>query len=70
MKTAAKKYVAPTLGERVEAREKEIDAELDRIAEAHRPENVPAGALRRMWEAKAAGNIFSAYLVAAKELGL
>jgi hypothetical protein len=68
--TAERKYVAPTLAERVEALETEVDAELDKIAEKHRPSNVPATTLRRMWEAKAAGNLFQAYLVAVKELGL
>jgi hypothetical protein len=69
MKTA-KKYKAPTLAERIETLEKEIDSELDRVAEAHRPPTVPATTLRRMWEAKAAGNLFHAYLVAVRELGL
>lgn len=32
--------------------------------------NIPAGVIRQMWSAKAGGNIFHAYLVAAKELGL
>jgi hypothetical protein len=68
--TAERKYKAPTLAERVKALEEEVDAELDRLAEAHRPENVPAPALRLMWTAKAMGNIFVAYQVAVKELGL
>jgi len=58
----------PSLAERVEALEKEIDAELDRMAEEVRPKDehaaVPAGTIRRMWEARAAGNLFHAYLVA------
>jgi F0F1-type ATP synthase membrane subunit b/b' len=57
-----------TLEERIEAMEKEIDAELDRMAEEVRPKGehaaVPTGTIRRMWEARAAGNLFHAYLVA------
>ena len=67
---AAKKLSIPTLAERIEALEEEIDGALDHLAETHRPPNVPAGVMRRMWEAKAAGNVFYAYLIAVKELGL
>jgi hypothetical protein len=60
-----------TLEERIIAMEEEIDAALDRLAEARRNKEegsaVPGGAIRRMWEAKAAGNLFHAYLVAMKE---
>jgi len=56
------------LEERIEALEKEIDAELDRMAEEVRPKDergaIPAGTIRRMWLARAAGNLFHAYLVA------
>ena len=66
--TAKKNTRTPSLAERVEALEKEIDAELDRMAEEVRPKDehaaVPAGTIRRMWEARAAGNLFHAYLVA------
>lgn len=59
----------PSLAERVEALEKEIDAELNRMAEEVRPKSehaaIPAGTIRRMWEARATGvNLFHAYLVA------
>jgi hypothetical protein len=40
------------------------------LAELHRPKGVgavPAQAIRRMWEARAGGNVFEAYLLAAKE---
>jgi len=67
---AAKKLAILTLAERIEALEEEIDGALDHLSETHRPANVPAPVLRRMWEAKAAGNIFYAYLIAVKELGL
>jgi len=66
---AAKKLAIPTLAERIEALEEEVDDALDRLAEQRRPSNVPAGVMRRMWEAKAAGNIFYAYLIAVKEQG-
>jgi hypothetical protein len=64
---SAKKLSIPTLAERIEALEDEVDQALDDLAEQTRPPNVPAGAMRRMWEAKAAGNLFHAYLVAIKE---
>jgi hypothetical protein len=64
---SAKKLSIPTLAERIEALENEVDQALDDLAEQTRPPNVPAGAMRRMWEAKAAGNLFHAYLVAIKE---
>jgi hypothetical protein len=63
----ARKLSIPTLAERIEALEDEVDLALDNLAEQTRPPNVPAGAMRRMWEAKAAGNLFHAYLVAVKE---
>ena len=57
-----------TLADRIIAIEKEADAELDRLAEEVRPKDehaaIPAGTIRRMWEARAMGNIFYAYLVA------
>ena len=65
----AKKLSIPTLAERIEALEDEVDDALDRLSEQTRPSNVPAGVMRRMWEAKAAGNIFYAYLIAVKETG-
>ena len=70
MKAAKKPLSVPTLSERINALEEEVDAALDHLAETHRPHNVPAPVLRRMWEAKAAGNIFYSYLIAVKELGL
>ena len=66
---SAKKLSIPTLAERIEALEEEVDDALDRLAEQTRPPNVPSGVMRRMWEAKAAGNIFYAYLIAVKETG-
>jgi len=58
----------PSLAERVEALEKEIDAELDRMAEEQRPKGegcaLPADSMRRMWLARAGGNLFHALLVA------
>jgi hypothetical protein len=67
MKPATKKLSIPTLAERIEAMEDEVDQALDALAEQTRPPSVPAGVMRRMWQAKAAGNIFHAYLVAIKE---
>ena len=59
------------LEERIVAMEEEIDEALDRLAEERRNKDegsaVPGGAIRRMWEAKAAGNLFHAYLAAMKE---
>ena len=65
----AKKLSIPTLAERIEALEDEVDQALDDLAQQTRPQNVPAGVMRRMWEAKAAGNLFHGYLIAAKEQG-
>jgi len=71
MKTAAaKKQVEPSLVGRITALEAECDAELDRLAEAHRPPSVPAGWMRTNWLARGGGNVLHAYLAAAKELGL
>ena len=58
-----------TLEARIKALENEVDAELDRLAEEVRPKSehaaIPAGTIRRMWEARATGvNLFHAYLVA------
>jgi hypothetical protein len=50
----------------VEALKEEVDAELDRLADLHRPSNVPAPWLRLNWMAKAGGNMFEAYLMAVK----
>jgi hypothetical protein len=69
MKAAAKANL--TLEERIVAMEEEIDEALDRLAEERRNKDegsaVPGGAIRRMWEAKAAGNLFHAYLIAMQE---
>jgi len=65
----AKKLSIPSLAERIESLEDEVDNALDHLAETHRPSNVPAPVLRRMWEAKAGGNLFHAYLIAVKETG-
>ena len=67
--TAKKKVdIVPSLAERITALEEEVDQELDRLAEEVRPKDehaaIPAGTIRRMWEARAAGNLFHAYLVA------
>jgi hypothetical protein len=62
---AAKKMI--TLAERVESLEQECSDALDRLAEENRPASVPARVIRQLWTAKAAGNVFHAYLVAAKE---
>jgi len=70
MAVAKRKLAIPTLVERVDAIGQEVDDELDRLAEVHRPSNVPGPSLRRMWLAKAAGNKFEALKVALKELGL
>ena len=71
MKSAAKQKVpVPTLASRIRELEEEADAELDRLAEKHRPPNVPAGWMRVNWMARGAGSVFAAYLAAAKELGL
>jgi hypothetical protein len=71
MAAAKKKHSIPTLEERIIAMEEEIDEALDALAEERRPKGegsaIPGGALRRMWEAKAAGNIFYAWLIACKE---
>jgi hypothetical protein len=56
-RSAAKKLSIPTLAERVEALKEEVDAELDRLADLHRPSNVPAPWLRLNWMAKAGGNL-------------
>jgi hypothetical protein len=57
-----------TLEDRVIAIERECDAELDRMAEEVRPKDehaaIPAATIRRMWEARAAGNLFHALLIA------
>jgi len=67
-KKNTRKSEKSSLVERIEAMEREIDAELNRMAEEVRPKSehaaVPAGTIRRMWEARAAGNLFHAYLVA------
>jgi len=68
---AAKKLSIPTLAERIEALEEEVDEALDALAEERRPKGegraLPADSVRRMWEAKAAGNLFHAWLIACKE---
>jgi len=56
------------LEDRIVEMEEEVDAELDRMAEEVRPKDehaaIPAGTIRRMWEARAGGNLFHALLIA------
>ena len=71
MKAATKrKDIVPSLAERIRALEEEAGDEIDRLAEATRHANIPAGVIRQMWMAKGGGNVLHAYLAAAKELGL
>jgi hypothetical protein len=57
----------PTLAERVEALKEEVEAELDRLAELHRPPSIPGPWIRQNWMGKGGGNVFEAYLAAVRE---
>lgn len=67
--STAKKLSIPTLAERITALKEEAEDALDRLSETHRPPGVPGPQLKRMWLAKAAGNQFEAYLIAAGKVG-
>jgi hypothetical protein len=67
--TAKKSAKQRPLAERVQALKTEVEAGIDRLAEERRPKGpngLPAGSLRLMWMGKG-GNLFDAYLLAAKE---
>ena len=68
--TAAKKLKlsVPSLADRIEALREEVSDALSALAELHRPSSVPGPWLRQNWVAKAAGNVFEAYLLAVKEV--
>jgi hypothetical protein len=82
-RTAVKAPPIPTLAERIAALREEVEAELDRLAELHRPKGewkdtaivgvkdlvgaVPAEDIRLGWMAKGGGHVFEAYLSAIKE---
>jgi hypothetical protein len=69
MKNAAKKAPpAPSLAERIIALKEEVEAELDRLAEARRPPSVPGPWMKQNWMGKGGGNAFEAYLAAVREL--
>jgi hypothetical protein len=44
-----------------------VESALDKLAEKKRPDSVPAPWMRQNWLAKANGNVFAAYKIAARE---
>jgi len=68
MKSAARKLSIPTLVERIEALEEEVEAALDALAEQRRPEGIPVGWIRHDLDNRAFGkNPFRAYVLAMKK---
>jgi len=59
---------AQTLVEEAEALDDHADILLDQLAEKYRHSNIPAGALRQLWMARAGGQNWLALRVALKQI--
>jgi len=67
MSAAKKKVSAPSLVDRIEELEAEVETALDALAEERRPEGIPIGWIRQSMDNAAFGkNPFRAYIIAVK----